>query len=108
MRPSLMSGSGPEALPGVVEISARKSRSGREAIPDVRKLSGGPYGCPAVVGRHSQMSGSGGRHSWVTVSGLETLLDVHEWSGDPPGCPGVVERPSRMSGSGREAHSDVR
>ena len=53
------------------------SGSGPEALPDVRKWSGGPCGCPGVAGRPSQMSGSG----------QETLLNVREWSGGPPGCP---------------------
>ena len=51
-----------------------------------------------VVGRHSQMSGSG----W------ESLPDVQEWSKCYPKCMEVVGRPSRMSGSCREALPDVR
>ena len=33
--------------------------SGREALLDIREWSGGPPGCPGVVGRSSRMSGSG-------------------------------------------------
>ena len=32
--------------------------SGRDALPDVWEWSGGLRGCPGVVGRPSQMSGS--------------------------------------------------
>ena len=35
------------------------SGSGREAHPHVRDLTGGPPGCPGVIGRSSRMSGSG-------------------------------------------------
>ena len=42
------------------------SGSGREAIPDVRKWSGGSPGCPKVVGKPSRMS----------RSGRKALLDV--------------------------------
>ena len=72
--------------------------SGQLALPKVLKWSGGPSGCPGVVGRPSWMSGSG----------REALPDVREWSGGPPGCPGVVKRPSSMSKSGWEALLDVR
>ena len=87
------------------------SWSGREALPNVWELSGGPHGCPGVVKRPS----------WMSWSGRETLLVVREWwealpyvrelSGDPPecpcgmggysGCPAVVGMPSRMSGRPR-------
>ena len=55
--------------------------SGREALPDVREWSGGPFGCPGgspecpeVVGRPSRISGSG----------REALPDVWEWLEGPP------------------------
>ena len=35
------------------------SAIGREALPDVRKLSRVPPGCPEVVGRPTQMSAIG-------------------------------------------------
>ena len=35
------------------------SESGREALPHVREWSVGPPGCLGLVGRPSQMSGSG-------------------------------------------------
>ena len=60
-------------------------------------LSGSLRETSRVVGRPSQMYGSG----------RESLLDVQEWLVDPPGCPGVVGSPYRMSGSGREALLDV-
>ena len=44
------------------------SWSGREAFTDIRECSGGPPGCPGVVGRPSRMSGNG----------LEAVLDVRE------------------------------
>ena len=106
-------------MTGVVGRPTRMSRSGREALLDVRKWSGGSPGCLGVVGRPPP--------------------DVHEWSEDATGCPGVVEyhyrmfgigqetlpngrewlrgspkyarvvrRPSRKFGSVREAHSNVR
>ena len=34
------------------------SGSGREALTDDREWSGGPLGCPVLVGRASRMSGS--------------------------------------------------
>ena len=81
------------------------SRSGREALPDVRdalldvrELSGSPHGCPGVFERSSRMSGSG----------LEALSDVQELSGGSHRCPEVVGRPYRMSGSGWETLPDVR
>ena len=79
---------GPPRCPGVVERSSwmfgsdgracRMSRSGqealgvsgngREALPDVREWSGGPRGCPGVVGRPS----------WKSGSGREAIGDVQE------------------------------
>ena len=50
------------------------SGRGLEALPDVREGSGGPPGCPEVIGRPSQMS----------RRGREALLDIWEWSGDLP------------------------
>ena len=35
------------------------SGSGREALLDVLEWSGGPHGCPLVVGSPSRMSGNG-------------------------------------------------
>ena len=69
--PSKMSGSGREAfrMSGSGREACRMSGSGRKAIPNVREWSGGhlhvrewsvgPSGCPGVVGRPSQMFGSG-------------------------------------------------
>ena len=85
-----MSGSGRQALSDVSQRS--------DALPFVRKWSGGPRGFVGVVGKPFRMS-------W---SGLEALGDLWEWSGSPSGCPGVIGRPSRMSGNGREALEDVR
>ena len=70
------------------------SGSGRVALLDVREWLRDPPRCLAVIGRPFQMSGSGGRPSWMY--------------GRPHGCPGVVGRPYRMSGSGRETVPDVR
>ena len=58
---SRMSGSGWEALLDVREY--------REALSDVREWSGGPPGCPGMVGRPS----------WMSSSGREALSDVREW-----------------------------
>ena len=52
------------------------SSSGRLALPDVREGSGGPSGCPAVVGRPSRLSVSGERPFRMTESGQDSLLDV--------------------------------
>ena len=69
----------------------------REALSDVRERSGGPPGCPGVVGRPSLMSGSGR----VALSDVrEALLEVRKLHGGPPVCSGVVGRPSQLSGSG--------
>ena len=99
-------------------MPSRMSGSGRDALPDVRQLSRGPTGCPAVVGTPSRLSGSG-REALPNVrewSGCPpgcqgvvgvALPEVREWSGGLPGCSGVVGRTSRMSGSGREALPDV-
>ena len=83
----------------------------------VCEWSGGPPGCPRVVGRPSRMLLVFGRPSRIpgvvgrlpdAGSVRETLLDVREWSEGPPSSQGVVGRPSRMSGSGREALPYVR
>ena len=71
------------------------SGSGREAFPDVRVWSRGPFGCPGVVVRPARMSGCE-REALPDV--LEALPNVREGSEDPPRCPGFVGRPSRMSG----------
>ena len=55
--------------------------SGLEAITDDREWSGGPSGCPGVVGSLSRVSGCG----------RETLPDVREWSEGPLKCPGGLE-----------------
>ena len=84
------------------------SRSGQDALVDVREWTGCPPGCPGVVGRPLRMSGSC-RQTLLDVRELwEALQDVRECSGGSPKCPGVVGRPSRMSGCGREALPDVR
>ena len=56
------------------------SRSGREALPDVREWLGSPSKFLEVVGRPSQMYRSGretlinvGTPSWMSRSGRETL-----------------------------------
>ena len=45
------------------------SGSGIKALTYVQKWSGGPPGCPGVVGRPFRMSGSG----------REVLQDIREW-----------------------------
>ena len=50
------------------------SRSGRKALPDVLKWSGGPPGCPGVVEKPFRIFGKG----------REAHPDVWVWSGDPP------------------------
>ena len=47
------------------------SGSGRVSLPDVWERSGGPPGCPGVVGKPSRMTGSG----------REALPDSREWLG---------------------------
>ena len=75
--------------------------SGREAFPDVWKLSGSHHGCPGLVRRPSRMSGSGRYNLRMSGSGREAFPDVRELSGGHPGCPGVVVTTSQMFGSGR-------
>ena len=99
---------GHSGCPEVLGRPSRMSGSGRETIPDFRKLSGVSLEVfkflPDVWG-------------W-----RQALLDVRQFMGDrpgclggPPGCPGVVGRPARkfgslyrMSESARETLSDVR
>ena len=94
-----MTGSGREAsrlvgMPTQMSGSVWETLTGDwEALPDEWEWSGGPPGCPGVVGRPSRMSGSG----------REALPDDPKWSGDPPECPGVVGRLFRMSRGGGEA-----
>ena len=57
--------------------------SGRDALSDVRQLSGAPRDV------------------------REALPVLRESSGDHTGCLGVVGRPTRMFGSDRETHPDV-
>ena len=54
------------------------SRSGREALTDVREWAKVTPGSPGVVQIASRKSGSG----------RKALQDVWEWSGVFPGCPG--------------------
>ena len=68
------------------------SGSGRESLPDIRRCSGGPPGCPIVVETTSRMA----------------LTNIQEWSGRPSECPRVFGRPSRMSGIGQETIRNVR
>ena len=81
-----MFGSGREALPenprvvgGPNQMSRKHclmSGSGRETLPDVWEWSGDPPGCPGVVGRPSQMSGSGRETPRMSGSGWEVFSDV--------------------------------
>ena len=67
------------------------SRSGREALadvrewsggmPDVKEWSGGPPGFPKVVGRTFRMFESGGKPIQISRSGREVLSDIPKWSG---------------------------
>ena len=84
------------------------SRSGREAISDVREWSEMTPGCPGEVVRPSRCLGVVGSPSQMSGCGREALPDVQEWSGGPRRFTGVVGRPSRMSGSGWEAPPVVR
>ena len=81
---------------------------GRVALPKVLKWSISPPGCPRLVERPFQMSGSGKSPSRMSAIRREANLDVRECSGGPPECSGVVCRPSWMSGSGRESLPNVR
>ena len=118
-RPSRMSENGLETLPvvqewsggppecsGVVCRPSWMSGSCREALSDVRELSGcplgcagGPPGCLRVVG--GPLGCPGGLVDAQKC--CDALPNVQVWSRNPPECPGVFERPSwpsRMSGSG--------
>ena len=73
------------------------SGSGREVLPDIREWSGGPPGCPGLLGSSyrfrydsTEFPGVVGRPSRMSGSGRETLPGVQEWSGGSPGGPGVV------------------
>ena len=77
--------------------------SGRETLSNVREWSGVNPGCPGVVGKPSQMSGSGRKVCQMSGRGRKAISNVREWSGDHAECLGMVGRPSRMSGSGQEA-----
>ena len=85
LRPSQMSGNGRETLPNIWEAlsdvwecsespprcpvsPSRISGSGREALSNVKKWSGGSLGCPGVVGRPS----------WMIERGRETLPNVRK------------------------------
>ena len=48
-----------------------------EALPDVRKWSRGPPGCPGVVGNQS----------WMYGSGREAITDIREGIPSTPGHP---------------------
>ena len=69
--------------------------SGQLALPDDRKWSRGPPGCP---GGPLGFLGVVRKPSWMPGSVREALPDVREWSENPPGRPEVFRRPSRMSG----------
>ena len=81
-------------------------RECQEDLPNVLKWSGGPSGCPGVVGSVSRMSGSDWKTLPVVREWWAALPDVRKWSGvplecvgmvgGPPGCPGVVGRPTQM------------
>ena len=84
------------------------SGSGREVLPDIREWSGGPPGCPGLLGSSyrfrydsTEFPGVVGRPSRMSESGREALPDVREWSGDSSWCSRVVGRLSWRSGSGR-------
>ena len=92
-----------EALPDVgkllvilpdVRRPSRLSGSGRVALPVVREWSGGPPGCPGVVGWPSRIS----------ESGRETLPNAREWWEAFPD----VQEDSWMSRSGQEVFPDVK
>ena len=59
---------------------------GREALPVVREYSGGPTGCPGLVG-WSGVVGKPSRMSvwlcWICGKGQEIVPDVRQWSGGP-------------------------
>ena len=59
------------------------SGSGWEALLDVREWSGGPHGCPRVVGNPPMCPGVALTPSRMSQSGPDALQDVREWSGGP-------------------------
>ena len=67
---------GPLECPEVVRRPSQMTGSDREALP----------GCLAVVGSPSRMSGSGGRPSRMSRSGRAGIPNDREWWGDPTGC----------------------
>ena len=101
----------------MVGIPSRRSGSGRDTFPEVRKWSGDPPEGFELVGEHS----GGTKLVWNPPKGPEevegpsrrfgiglgtipevrkwsgTLPEVRNWSGDPPGGLKVVEGPSRGS-----------
>ena len=79
----------PPGGPNVVGGPIRRSGSGRETLPEVRKWSGDPLLSPEVVGELIRRSANGRR----------TLPEVQKWSGDVPGDPEVDGGPSRWFGS---------
>ena len=83
------------------------SVSGRETLPNVWEWSEGAPRCLGVVGRPSEICGSGRGPSRMFGSGREALSEVREWSRVPPESLVVVGRPSGICGSGREALLDV-
>ena len=87
------------------------SRSGWEALPNVREWSGGSKESPGVVLIPSRMSGKSyrmpGRISRMSESGRESLPYVREKSEGPLVGPGVVGRPCQMSESDQKALLDV-
>ena len=80
------------------------SVSSPAVLPDVCEWSGGPPGCPGVVGRPSWIAGSSQEVLPDVQEWSGVLLDVqewsggnHGWSGGPSGCPVVVGRPHGWS-----------
>ena len=90
---------------------SQMSGIGPEVLQDVQEWLWRPHGCPSVIERPSEMSGSGREAPRMFVSSREpdqmsvidpeSLQDAEEWSVVPHGCLGVVGSPSRMTGSGR-------
>ena len=70
---------------------SRRSNTGREPLPEVRKWSGDFLGGPEVVGLSRRCG-----------TGRETFPEVRKWLGDSPSGPEVVGKPSRKSTCGRE------
>ena len=101
----------------MVGRQSRRSGSGQETLPEVRKWSGDPIGGSELVGRRSQRSGTGrktlpeARKCSETLrrsgSGWETVSEVRKWSRVSPGGPELVRRPYRRSGSDLESLPEV-